>query len=123
MTINKLEIDNIVIWQEQGKITYVWWNKGMREFPIRNNERYLGLEAMFDVVKGYMDQKLTRCTGFGREHCNHKDLAMEKIAGYPLFSGVVCSECWARHQAQVKQQVKDNNRCIKCNQPRLLCCC
>lgn len=58
-----------------------------------------------------------RCTGCGKE------ITKEQVAGYPLFAGCNCDECWERHKMKVEEERRTGKVCSMCGKPWSECYC
>lgn len=57
------------------------------------------------------------CTSCG------KMFTKDKIAGYPLFAGRVCPECWQKHLEHLEDERKKGHVCRMCRRPYSDCAC
>ena len=105
-----------------GYMTYVCWvNDGMQMWPLSEEElnrlRCGEIGQVMANINMLSNAGIVRCT-----RCN-KQMRKEEVAGYPLFAGVNCSECWEKHCEETEQQRRDGKVCGLCGKPWNDCYC
>jgi len=101
---------------ERGRIGSGWDKKG-RAFKFTEEEKEgLSILSAFETIKIETREGHYRCSSCSRP-------MKGEPAGFPLFCGVNCPECWEKHQEVVEEQGKEGRICSRCNEPYLLCCC
>lgn len=110
----------IVLWSKPGSVK-CWWYNGGRSYPLtagEEKEASKNPEAFLEMLEEKITkQGLVRCTGCGVE------IKESEIAGRPLFAGVDCKACWAKHLTHIENERKSGQVCRMCRKPYSLCCC
>ena len=73
-------------------------------------------EVMGEIARKWK-ASVRRCSGCGKE------MKLEEVAGYPLFAGINCRECWERHCEETEEQRKTGKVCSMCGKPWNDCYC
>lgn len=107
----------IVIWYtiETGQAGTAWFNNGGTSAPLNEDEVDLSLdpESLCDKLADEWEAGYRRCTS-----CK-ATITEEEIGGYPLFAGLNCESCWAKHVSGAKH----DHICSMCRKPLRFCCC
>jgi len=99
------------------RTTFAWVKGGMIAVPLTEAERLEHPIKVIGTLIAERDFGLHRCTGCGRK------IVTEEIAGYPLFAGLNCAECWLKHLQHLEEERQTGRVCRSCNQPYSACCC
>lgn len=116
MKYQQYKFGEVVVWQENGRLIDAWLDNGGMAVPISEDEAPLPPEkfaAKLLEEKGQGKYRCTRCRG----------TFTGVPAGYPIFAGVNCPECWKEHQRVVESQLVSGNVCRLCGSPRAVCTC
>lgn len=117
---SKYYLNGNVIWWKPETDTpgSMWTHGGSHAFSLREEEKGMGLLEIFDLMQTVVgdDPPRYRCT-----RCN-LDFKGEP-AGYPLFAGVNCLNCWEKHLAFQEEERKKGNVCRMCGKPYSACYC
>lgn len=106
----RIEQDGVTVYEDG--TAYV--NEGGTVWPLTESEKSLPLVERLSLIKSeWRNGENYRCTT-----CKTK-LAKRDVAGWPLFAGVACLDCWNKHL----EYAKTERRCTLCNQPMSFCCC
>lgn len=90
---------------------------GSTSFYLSEFEKEFSNAHLFVLIENKVLQGIYRCSTCGTE------MIKDKVAGWPLFSGVACPECWAKHQKHLDDQRAKGQVCYRCRQPFDNCCC
>lgn len=114
----KIEKDGVVVWNENGINTHAWVNGGCPAWFIREGEKTLPPEELFELIKNkWQNGEVYRCTTCGAE------MLKKDVAGWPLFAGVACETHWKEHQRLLANERAKGAVCSMCGQPYSNCCC
>lgn len=94
----------------------IWTHNGRHAFAMREDERKIPLDELVDQILDmyeYNKYRCSRCKG---------DFDWPP-AGYPLFAGITCPDCWREHQEHLEKQRRKGHVCPFCRQPYDACCC
>lgn len=98
-------------------VIHAWVENGRIAYPLTTQE--IECDSVKKLIEHIVKKEETtaRCTG-----CR-KDMPIEEIAGYPLFAGRVCKECWTKHIELLDDQRKRGHVCSFCGKPYGACYC
>lgn len=115
----RIKRDGITVWAENGVITHAWVSDGGKAWFLSDEEKKLAPEVLHAKIKEAWKNGdgVWRCSECGKE------MKKEEVAGWPLFAGVACSECWLKHLDHLKEQRRLGQVCRMCNRPYDDCCC
>ena len=109
--------DHCTVWTNPQS---AWTDDGRRSYRLSNAEKSLLLTDPEAVLNGMIAMRATgnyRCSSCG------KDLTEEEVAGFPLFAGVECSECFQKTKEFAENERKHGHICGFCRKPYSECCC
>ena len=98
----------------------IWTDGGTRSYPFNDDEEIGAFRNPFGLLTDIainVKAGFTWCTRCG------KKLKRDEVAGYPLFAGVACTECWKLHLEHLEDQKKKGHVCSMCHEPYDNCCC
>lgn len=99
-------------------ISNAWVCDGSTGWFIKPEERQMDPVKFLEQIESeYQDHKFLRCIKCG------KLMPVKEVAGYPLFAGVACSNCWEIHQTALQKQKESGHVCRFCHRPYNDCCC
>lgn len=105
-----------------GYYSYVCWVQGgsvrwmLTDGEVARLARGEYREVLREIANMRKDG-MWRCTGCGKEMKN------EDVAGWPLFAGCNCKECWEKHCEETEEQRKTGKVCSICGKPWNSCYC
>jgi hypothetical protein len=86
-------------------------------------DREMRSDALIDPI--YALEQMWEIDQEGKFVCTScgKMFTKDKIAGYPLFAGRVCPECWKKHLEYLEEERKNGHICRMCRRPYSDCAC
>ncbi len=130
----KYRYDDVIVWAEpsmygvNGQMVsagymayYCWVECGHQVWKLCESEVERLRRGKIEEVMGEIARKwkagVRRCSGCGKE------MKLEEVAGYPLFAGINCRECWERHCEETEEQRRTGKVCSMCGKPWNDCYC
>ena len=109
-----VSLNGVIVWKDLS----TWTEGGSRAVHLTETEKQFHPLAIAIIINDEHNVKgLTRCTG-----CNTK-MTKDEIAGYPLFAGVCCAPCMAKHGKKLDAERKAGHVCGTCGKPYSACYC
>ena len=90
---------------------------GALSFFTTEAERRLTPEELAVYIGNKVAQGVYRCSSCGFE------MQKSEVKGWPLFCGVACGPCAAKHEAHAQEEIKRGHVCRMCRKPYSKCCC
>lgn len=107
----------VILWTKE---MCAWTDGGRRGWPLSDAEKQVANTSPVYLIDAIIVKRMagiTKCT-----QCE-KEIEEKDVAGRPLFCGVACKPCWAKHLEHLEEQKRKGQVCRMCRKPWGACCC